>query len=790
VSHEAALYSASQIARALKKKRQTVQQILSHEVPCGKMIVGGNEANAWTFAKLPNAIQQSLHSEAARGNYRNAEALLQNPCKRWEAPLSLGEIAQSNLDKASNLQTALRPLLEKQHALNSSQELERLGLLEYKKVFGHEISTRHWRRLFTRTIERDNGLAEWTRLEIYLDENPARKQKPISAKAPEEFRELQQVIANFVNQTAPTENETDYLWLRSIDFYQDKLSQGKTSKQAKRLLFPFLEKYAAFLAPTRAALLMSFNRRLQKLKSSGGKISALKDQRGANKIAIPSEDVDKIIFHARFNCGGRISQAWRELCERNELGEETLGRYLQNPTSKSYVPRVVRDLTKHEVKLLEDIHHGPRQAKLNGAFISRDWSKVKAGDWWQSDDCTLGIYTFIPDGKGWFTLIRGQFLPLIDLRSTRILNFAFLPERNYNARAIRTLITKTADEYGLPRKGFYFENGIWRNSKILKGVASTDSLSADEVETGLRGLGLKFVHAKLPRAKPIEGILGITQNLFDGEPGYAGRDERHDRYERFQKLKLQIERRKIHPSECLYTADQWVDRIAQACEQYNATPQNGKMTEGNSPDDAYFKFNNPSDPPTKLDANCRYLLASHKRPICVTGNGITLRFGKQVYNYKNEATGRLRGQRVLAWFDPEVPEVLTVTDMQRQNPFCVARSQEVPAMDAPAEILETELARNETHQQYAKTRYRVLKSKFAIPFRRNFVSSEVAELGRTIETQTVAVKEQVKIESSRLSKARKVYRDLGAPIPQNIQRAGTLENAERLQQLLNEPDES
>jgi hypothetical protein len=37
-----------------------------------------------------------------------------------------------------------------------------------------------------------------------------------------------------------------------------------------------------------------------------------------------------------------------------------------------------------------------------------------------------------------------------------------------------------------------------------------------------------------------------------------------------------------------------------------------------------------------------------QRPLKVTSNGITLRFGNQAFNYRNEETGRLRGQTVLA----------------------------------------------------------------------------------------------------------------------------------------------
>ena len=123
---------------------------------------------------------------------------------------------------------------------------------------------------------------------------------------------------------------------------------------------------------------------------------------------------------------------------------------------------------------------------------------------------------------------------------------------------------------------------------------------------------------------------------MEGDPGYAGRDEVREGFEHFKRMKLAIDTRKVDPREKLYSHEQWDERLAALCEQYNAEPQQGKMTKGHCPNDALQLFRDQSDPPVRFDASCRYLLASHKRPIMVTANGITLRFGKQVYNYKSK----------------------------------------------------------------------------------------------------------------------------------------------------------
>ena len=159
------------------------------------------------------------------------------------------------------------------------------------------------------------------------------------------------------------------------------------------------------------------------------------------------------------------------------------------------------------------------------------------------------------------------------------------------------------------------------------------------------------------------------------------------------------------------------------------------MTGGLSPDDAFLKFSNPQDPVIKLPASCRYLLAHHKRPLKVTNNGITLRFGNQAYNYRNEETGRLRGQTVLAWWNPDLPETLTVTDMNRENAFCVPLSPAVPAMDATRKQLEDAFTQIAAHQSYARVRYRILKTKHPMPFRKAVVDGPTSELGQVIHAK-------------------------------------------------------
>jgi hypothetical protein len=165
-----------------------------------------------------------------------------------------------------------------------------------------------------------------------------------------------------------------------------------------------------------------------------------------------------------------------------------------------------------------------------------------------------------------------------------------------------------------------------------------------------------------------------------------------------------------------------------------------------SPDEALAKLADANDPPMQFSAGLRYLLAHDKRPAKVTLNGVTFQVGKQKFNYRGNEIAHLVGQDVLAWFDPENPEALVVTDMQRRNPITVGRSKEVSALecvtDPDSGRLAQELRRVAGQGSYMKARFAAVKSKFPMPQRRALADVRTLQLGQQIEEQKTARKEQ------------------------------------------------
>src|SRR5260370_23667917 len=115
---------------------------------------------------------------------------------------------------------------------------------------------------------------------------------------------------------------------------------------------------------------------------------------------------------------------------------------------------------------------------------------------------------------------------------------------------------------------------MWRNARLLQG--RRDEIKWHETEMGLRGLGLRFRQAKLPRGKVIERVFGLLQNYLESEPGYAGRDERHDKFERVQEQISLVRKRKAHPSNFFLAEAEYLERLSVIIDRYNNERQEGK----------------------------------------------------------------------------------------------------------------------------------------------------------------------------------------------------------------------
>jgi hypothetical protein len=254
---------------------------------------------------------------------------------------------------------------------------------------------------------------------------------------------------------------------------------------------------------------------------------------------------------------------------------------------------------------------------------------------------------------------------------------------------------------------------------------------------------MRFRHAQLPRGKVIERTLGQLQDLMGDLPGYCGRDERRDRFERFQRIKLDVEAGRAAPEDHLLSAEGICLEFEKIVARYNADPQQGRKLDGRSPDAGWTQLQT-KEPRIRYQAELFYFLASDVRRRKIGRNGITIRIGKNDFNYKNKQTGRRRGEIVYAWFNSLRPETVPcTTDLTGRGLFVVERSYDLPAVDASPDELEAENRKVAAHNGYASALYHVVKNSLSPRAFRPFLHSHAAaRLGADMESQQMEISER------------------------------------------------
>ena len=459
----------------------------------GVRIVGGIEAAAWSVEGLPLSLLKRLEEEALRNGYRDVAAMLADPPKQWQPPLPLDKIADAHIEDARKLREALRPWLAQQHdSALAGKDLETKGLADYARIFGPPITGRYWRELFARTVRRDNGAEDWNRLEIYLPERPAAKESParmVTEALAEEFGAIEGFINACGNPAKPSKTEQRAVWTLALEKYASLVSGGMAAKQAARRVRSFLFAKAPFLAPTRDALLKAFDRKRAALESNAGDPKALRDGREQNgeRFDLPEQDRDLLIHRAVFYYRGDVAPAWRDLVKAG-FSEPVRRRYAGKAASKSHVPTSVMDSVSAEVEILTVMHQGPRAFDSITGHVDRSYDGIASLKCMSADDFTMPVYYWVPDGKGWFNLTRGQILIFTDFRTLRILGWSMQPDRNYSSLTIRSLCTHVFGEHGVPSV-LQFERGIWKSSTLIKG-RDPAPFEFTEVVQGLREFGI------------------------------------------------------------------------------------------------------------------------------------------------------------------------------------------------------------------------------------------------------------------------------------------------------------
>lgn len=780
-----ATFTAGQIGAALGKPARSVRRELAGTAADGTSIVGGNLAQTWSISSLPANLRLALSAEARRRGYPSDEHLLAHLPRRWEPPLPLSSFEPEAVADASRLQKALRPTLGRlADTCIARGDIVRLGVADYSAVFGRGISERQFNRLLKRTLDRDAGAEEWDRLELYLSERAAPRRTPVIALGLCGYwTGMLAIAAQVRDMSKPSVEELACFWDEACSALTLAVEHGMPERRARREIRKTIEQKVPFIRSRGRALEKKIRRALGKWEAGGRNANAVVDQRSENSgrskpVELPAAFKDMLLARCHQN-NGRMAQSWREAIKEGWMPDQVAAAYPFGWDRKSYLPAAVRRAIGPDLKRLAPYRIGPKNARLRGAYIQRDYSGTPAGKIFSCDDCTAPIWFWVSDEhgrpvldrNGSPVLTRGQWLPWVCVRSHYIVTFQLIPEKGYDSIDILRGISLLHDEYGLPEE-LQFENGIWRAALIDGTIKGRGTWAEFKLGLGSVGVSVRHTRPQNPRAKIIENVLGQLQNRMDRLRGYAGRRPEQCPEDTKRHLQLVL-RGEAHPAEYFYSHIEAARQYERICNEFNHEPQNGEMLAGLSPQQAFVQF--CESPPIKLEPQQRYLLARSRVETTVTRNGI--RIGK--FLYKGEHASALIGERVLAWFNAEDPESICVTDLAQQNPFTLGRAAAVPAFDATPDEIERAERENAAQTKYPRTLIGRLHHDFPQEFqrcRRNVVIAppEVNALGTEMEAQRQEISEAARQAESQRKQAERHARNIG------LSGAGTRIDAEKL----------
>jgi len=795
-------FSASQIARASGLSKRKVLTLLASVKPSRRVIVSGNETDGWDVSVIPEALLTRIHDLARQCGFRSLIDALSRPVEPWTPGLAINMIHERDVQFAQGLRSVLRPYLESWGNLDANRaDLRNKTASEFCKVMGRPtISNRQIENLASMVAERDRGLEQFDRLEIYLPKVFRKKidlQPCTKARGGASLDTLSDAINSVADAAHPTPSDRSMVWRAAVENYFELIDDGSKEKAAKRTLREHCSKFAPWMASSEESFTKGFNKKIGIAEKEG--LLAIQDSRklrsGRRQKPDFTADVELLTKIARRH-DGNIALAHRFLYMGSkaiwdgvfyQFSEEYRSYFHYNPrTRKSYVPESIRLQVAPLIKATNALARGPKAARLGRASFSLDWSGVMAGDEFGSDDETANHYVWdeAPDGRyiyeGMrFNIYRPQILPLIDSRTDYPLSLLVLSTPTYNSRHIRELIVQTCldPRIGLPFHSLLFENGIWKAKTIEQLVAWSSIMD------GFASNGITIRRSNTPKSKPIERAFGAEQEIASSLPGYCGRDEKSDAFEGVRRSLAQMRgfdqprKAEVDPRRHFLSKDQYSESIAEVWLRFANEPQNGRKLQGLSPAEGWRQLHRPQAHQV-LPPSLEYLLATEESLQKVTHDGLKIRInGEHRFYFDSSELGRLIGRKVKVRFNPKFPDHVVVSDPasdpQGMRPFCVGVAHSIPARNAEHEDFAIAKAQRSRFAEAGRDIFRIIDPKIT---NRTLSNTRLGtpEQRATGEAMNKVVSEQIEIQTKRKKlkpKARELSNRIGADtrgVPEEI----------------------
>jgi hypothetical protein len=444
------------------------------------------------------------------------------------------------------------------------------------------------------------------------------------------------------------------------------------------------------------ALKRDFQRKLARFRKDGpGALRDGREARSGNYREILCPDCWEKALASDVAFAANESLAWRTLKSRGLLCGACGERHkLDMRGNKSYVPTSIRGALTPLVDSALPWLKSNAAGRMAGPAIPRNWDDTEPGDWFEADDMTGNELVSGFDERGKICLFRPECLVMADAKSGYPMAWRLI-RGNYNGRDVRMLMADAIIKCGLPRRGFRFENGIWR-SCVARDESRKGFVDFRDTVDGFKSLGTilepKGIHhcrPRNPRGKAgLEGFFGILQERMQIQRGHVGFNEREAKSDAIKEAVRATQGGDKKALAQFLTFSEWAERLEATISEWASEPGNGARNDGISPLENWQAGVNRA-PLREIPENARWILSTHRDVAKVTKKGIVIDYGRhERWLYAGD---RLKiGSQVLAHYHIDRPEVLTVCDMKRTEYFC-AKGIRLPATTAtPEQIAEAE----------------------------------------------------------------------------------------------------
>lgn len=522
-------YTAAQFARALGISAQATRKAL-RGTKAESDVVRGQITAVWSVTSLPLEMQRRLSAISSAEGCRGIHDLLARPPGRFQPSVPVADLPQDVVDKANRLRAAIAPVLEKSESKPISSMARdassRLALDPMASV----LAPRTLRRIIARVVDRDAGLREFRRLELYTEEFAASVKKsydrPGVSDGPVPMR------LSILEKSEPDAVSDEDIFKAAVQDLADLKAKMK-ARQAMGVVLDFIEDRWPTLEKSRNAIRMRLDRAIHRADSSPEK------KRGPKPIALMN---DKELRIAKALCVTYESKtlALRKLAESPACRQELADAILKRRSSKHTITPTLRGQLAVSDAVL-DWHKSPKKVRREAfitprtlTFLDRSGAEqhIMPGMLAERDDMSNNFIFWIdwPWGgdpcsdKYGVRIARGQNLLHIDAGSLRFLSMNMLVRLrdSYRADDIWQWVGQTYRDIGIPQIGERWERGIWQAHKLHGTPIDAGHTGQEQRLGGIQALGRKIITSHSPTTKIIENRFRFFQRLCKDIPGQIG----------------------------------------------------------------------------------------------------------------------------------------------------------------------------------------------------------------------------------------------------------------------------